>query len=137
MLLTQKTLTLTKTIAILEPHEILRLCLIEVLSHLNYNILFKSGSAIDFIEMLATAEEQPDIIIAEVQLYDLQDISLFRHLRYHYPGIKLLAFSADDTERTVELVLQEGADAFLAKGCSLQQIQHALELVYRSELQPR
>jgi two-component system invasion response regulator UvrY len=126
-----------KTIAILEPHEILRLCLAEVLTHLNYHIIIKSGNAVDFIEMLATAEELPHIVISEVQLNDLDGISIFRHLRLHYPEIKLLAYSGDDSEWTVDLVLKEGADAFLEKGCSLQQLQHELYRISSMEFQSR
>jgi DNA-binding NarL/FixJ family response regulator len=128
---------LTKTIAILEPHEILRQCLIEILSHLKYQVIIRSGSALDFIEQLATTDEQPDIIISEVQLIDLPDISLFRHLRYHYPDIKLLAFSADDSNWTVDLVKREGADAFLEKGCSLQILQRVLGELTSPALQSR
>ena len=126
-----------KTVAILEPHEILRLCLAEVLTYLNYQIIIKSGNAVDFIEMLATADELPHIIISEVQLNDLEDISIFRHLRLHYPEIKLLAYSGDDSEWTVDLVLNEGADAFLEKGCSLQQLQHELHRISSMEFQAR
>ena len=126
-----------KTIAILEPHEMLRLCLAEVLTHLNYHIIIKSGNAVDFIEMLARAEELPNIVISEVQLNDLDDISVFRHLRLHYPEIKLLAYSGDDSEWTVDLVLKEGADAFLEKGCSLQQLQQELHRISSLEFQAR
>ncbi|HTE25022.1 response regulator [Flavitalea sp.] len=126
-----------KTIAILEPHEILRLCLGEVLTHLNYQVVIKSGNALDFIELLATADQLPHIIISEVQLNELQDISLFRHLRLHYPEIKLLAYSGDDSEWTVDLVLKEGADAFLEKGCSLQELQLVLHQITCMEFQPR
>lgn len=126
-----------KTIAILEPHEILRQCLIEILNHLNYQVLIKAGNALDFIEQLAMTDDQPDIIISEVQLTDLPDISLFRHLRYHYPEAKLLAFSADDSNWTVDMVRQEGADAFLEKGCSLQTLQQILDDLVSPVLQPR
>ncbi|RYY17390.1 MAG: response regulator transcription factor [Chitinophagaceae bacterium] len=128
---------LTKTIAILEPHEILRLCLAEVLTHLNYNVIIRSGNAFDFIELLATADEHPDIIISEVQLNDLQDISMFRHLRYHYPETKILAFSADGSEWTIETALKDGADAFLEKGCSLHNLQQVLSQISSLDYQSK
>jgi DNA-binding NarL/FixJ family response regulator len=128
---------LTKTIAILEPHEILQHCLAEVLTYLNYDVIIKSGNTLDFIELLAMSDQQPDIIISEVELNDLEDISLFRHLRYHYPGIKLLAFSGDDSEWTVDLIFQQGADAFLQKGSSLQKLQQVLYSLCCTEDQPK
>ena len=115
-----------KTIAILEPHEILRLCLEEIMIHLNYEIVARSGDSLDFIEQLAMLENTPDAIISETQLTDLPDISLFRHLKFHYPEVPILAFSADDTMYSVDLALAEGADGFLEKGCSLQQLQERL-----------
>jgi DNA-binding NarL/FixJ family response regulator len=80
----------------------------------------------DFIENLATCETPPGIIISEIQLTDLPDVSLFRHLKYHYPEVKLLAFSADSSIWTTDMAMQEGADAFLEKGCSLQELQKVL-----------
>jgi DNA-binding NarL/FixJ family response regulator len=117
---------LKQTVAILEPHHILRQCLEEILIYLNYSVIIKSGDPLEFIEQLALSDDAPDIILSEVELNDMQDISLFRHFRHHYPGVKILAFSADDTEWTVQNVLQEGAHAFLEKGCSLQSLQDML-----------
>jgi DNA-binding NarL/FixJ family response regulator len=118
---------LKKTIAILEPHHIFRQCLEEILGHLEYEVILKSGETLDFIEQLAVSEEHPTIIISEVQLNDMPDVSMFKHLSYHYPEIKLLAFSADNSEWAVETVMQEGAHAFLQKGCSLMEIQMILD----------
>ena len=128
---------MTKTIAILEPHEILRLCLSEVLTYLNYEVIIKSGETLDFIELLATTDRLPDIIISEVQLNDLPGISLFRHLRHHYPETRLLAFSADDSEWTIQLALEEGAYAFLEKGSSLQKLQQVLEMISSPEFESK
>jgi len=113
-------------IAILEPHEILRQCLAEILIYLNYDVIIKSGSAFEFLGLLAASEKLPNIIISEVKVEDHQHVSLFRHLRYHYPDVRLVAFSADDSEWTVDHVRREGADAFIPKGCSLINLQETL-----------
>lgn len=115
-----------QTVAILEPHGILRQCLEEILSHLNYEVVIQSGDPLDFIEELALADQSPDIILSEVVFEDMEDISLFRHLRHHYPGTKILAFSADNTEWSIKNALREGAHAFLEKGCSLYSLQASL-----------
>jgi DNA-binding NarL/FixJ family response regulator len=125
---------LKQTVAILEPHEILRQCLEEILTHLDYDVVIKSGDTLGFIECLALSEQSPDIILSEVELDDLQDISLFRHLRHHYPGTKILAFSADNTEWTIKTALREGAHAFLEKGCSLQSLQTTLARIAPARL---
>lgn len=116
-----------KTIAILEPHRIFRQCLEEILGHLEYEVILRSGETLDFIEQLAVSEEQPAIIISEVQLNDMPDVSMFKHLSFHYPEIKLLAFSADNSEWAVDTALQEGAHAFLQKGCSLHEMETILD----------
>ena len=94
-------------------------------------------NTLDFIEQLATVDKLPDIIISEVQLNDLNDISIFRYIRLHYPDIKLLAYSGDDSEWTVDQVLKEGADAFLEKGCSLHALQQELHRIACGDFQPR
>lgn len=125
---------LKSTIAILEPHGIFRQCLEEILTHLNYDVIIKSGDTLDFIEQLAECQQHPSIIISEVNLIDLPDVSMFRHLRHHYPEIKLIAFSADNSAWTIDTVMKEGALAFLQKGCSLQELQVLLEEINSTEM---
>jgi len=98
----------------------------EILTHLDYDVLFKSGSGVAFLEELAVREELPEIIISEPRLRDLPDISIFRHLRFHYPNTLLVAYSADNSEWTIETAINEGADTFIEKGCSLHELQISL-----------
>jgi DNA-binding NarL/FixJ family response regulator len=123
------TYPLKTTIAILEPHAILRKCMDEILSHLEYDVLFQSGSGVAFLEELAVRDELPEIIISEPRLRDLPDISIFRHLKFHYPNTLLVAYSADNSEWTIETSISEGADTFIEKGCSLHELQLTLATV--------
>lgn len=117
---------LKTTIALLEPHAILRKCMDEILTHLYYEVMFKSGAGVAFLEELAVRDEIPEIIISEPRLRDLPDISIFRHLKFHYPGTLLVAYSADNTEWNIENAISEGADTFIEKGCSLHELQTTL-----------
>ncbi len=98
----------------------------EILNHLEYDVLFKSGSVVAFLEELAVRENLPEIIIAEPRLRDLPDISIFKHLKYHYPNTLLVAYSADNSEWNIQTALAAGADTFIVKGCSLNELEDAL-----------
>lgn len=128
---------LTQKVAILEPHEILRQCLAEILIYLNYEVVIKSGNTLDFIEQLAMTDDPPQVIISEIELSDVRGLSIFRHFRFHYPEVKLLAFSVDDSEWSVDLALEQGADLFLRKGCSLKSLQQALESIMDKDFQTK
>jgi DNA-binding NarL/FixJ family response regulator len=109
----------------------------ESLTKLDYHVLIKSSESILFLEELADAERLPDIIISEPRLNDLPDISIFRHLRFHYPSAILVAYTSPDSEWNMQTASREGAHAFLEKGCSLHELQLTLDALKGSEINSR
>jgi DNA-binding NarL/FixJ family response regulator len=118
---------LNKTIAILEPHELLRQCLDEILTFLGYDVVIKEAESLEFLNELERVQFLPNIIVMESQIAEPHDYHLIKYLRNSFPLIRLLAFSTDNSEYAVNQVMQEGVHAFLEKGCSLCKLQTVLE----------
>ena len=56
-----------------------------------------------------------DIILLDIVLPDMNGVEIARRLRKDYPEIKILAFSAENTEEVVRTLMDIGIDGFISK----------------------
>jgi len=75
------------------------------------------GEAADGQESIAKAIQlQPDLVLMDVRLPDLDGIEATRQILLAVPGIRVLAFSSDSARETVDRMLAAGAGGYLVKG---------------------
>jgi DNA-binding NarL/FixJ family response regulator len=80
------------------------------------------------IERLAR-ELQPDVIIMDVAMPDLNGIEATRQIVAEHPGIKIIALSMHDDRRFVLNMLKAGASGYLLKDCAFKDLAKAIRLV--------
>jgi len=56
-----------------------------------------------------------DIILLDINLPDMSGVEIVRRLRSDYPGIKILAVSAENAAETVEAMIAAGINGFISK----------------------
>ena len=78
-------------------------------------------------------EIQPDIVIIDVAMPDLNGIEATRKIRSQVPGTKVIALSMHSDRRFVSRMLQAGAAAYLRKESAFEEIAAAIEAVARGE----
>lgn len=57
----------------------------------------------------------PDIILLDILLPDMTGIDIARRIKKEYPGIKILAISAENTTEVVREMLDIGIEGFISK----------------------
>lgn len=57
----------------------------------------------------------PDIILLDILLPDMNGTAIARRLRKEYPGIRILAISAENTKEVVQEMLDIGIEGFISK----------------------
>lgn len=67
-------------------------------------------------------EDTPDIIFLDNNLPDGLGINFIDHVRENYPEIKIVIITAHDTSSTKSKALKKGADFFIAKPFTSEQI---------------
>ncbi len=81
---------------------------------------------------------RPDLVIADVMMPDMDGISLLResiaHTNGKRPGWVVCSAMVSDYDRAN--AMQAGADAFLAKPFTLQDLMHTVELVLTARRDP-
>lgn len=91
-----------------------------------------SGEAEDGSRAVELAARlKPDMLITEVSLPRLNGTEVVRQLRRDHAGIGILAHSAHSDKRFIVGMLGAGADGYLVKGCSSEEIHLAIRVTAR------
>ena len=73
------------------------------------------GEAVNGLEALQMVETtNPDIVLMDVQMPEMDGIQATRKIKAKFPGIKIIILTVRSASRTA--ALEAGADAFLIKG---------------------
>jgi DNA-binding NarL/FixJ family response regulator len=92
------------------------------------------GAAADGEQAVALATElRPHAVLMDLRMPRVDGVAATRRLRERDPGIKVLALTTYDDERSVVEALRAGARGYLTKDAGAEQIRQALEAVVRGE----
>ena len=74
--------------------------------------------------LMAIRERQPDLLLLDMHLPDIDGMDLLRHLKAddHTAGIPVLVLSADATRERIERAMTEGAAGYLSKPLNLAEL---------------
>ena len=95
-------------------------------------MLKKEDIEIEHVTTLANAatflkEQSPDIVIIDNQLPDGLGLEYIKEIKSSYPLIKIIMITGNTDTTDKATALQNGADIFLAKPFTKEQIQKSLE----------
>ncbi|MCE5209166.1 MAG: response regulator transcription factor [Chloroflexi bacterium] len=126
------------SILLVEDHKIVREGTHQLLEQ--FSDLHVIGEASDGLEAVQRVSVlQPDVIVMDVRLPNLNGIEATRMITTKYPNIKVLILSAYDDDSYVFPLLEAGASGYLLKTSSGEELAEAIRLVYRGQtaLSPR
>lgn len=88
------------------------------------------GEASNGAEALALAErEEPDVLVLDIGLPDMDGVEVARTLRRSLPALKLLALSIHAERHFVQQMLKAGADGYVVKTSALDELVQAIRAV--------
>ncbi len=84
------------------------------------------------------AQTQPDVVVLDIQMPKASGIEITRRIREHYPDMGVLILTAYDDDPYVMAVLQAGANGYVLKTASPEELIQAVRQVYegKSALDP-
>lgn len=77
--------------------------------------------------------KQPDVVITDIRMPKMDGITAAKIIKKEFPKIKVLAFTMFDQTEAVEQMLDAGANGYLLKNSSLQEVLAAVKAVYIGE----
>ncbi|MGB4778060.1 response regulator [Microbacterium sp.] len=88
------------------------------------------GTAADGREAIATVDaRQPDVVVMDVQMPELDGIAATREITTRHPHIAVVVLTMSDDDETVFAAMRSGARGYLLKGASQDEIRRAIEIV--------
>lgn len=100
--------------------------LTDMIHHLGYNAKAVENS----IQLFQALEQQlPYGIFLDVHFPEENGLDILKHLKTEYPGIRIIMLTADTSDEVRTIATQYGADHFVYKPFSFEQIQGAIRQV--------
>jgi DNA-binding NarL/FixJ family response regulator len=120
-------------IIVVDDHPVVREGLVATLSdEKEFKVVGAVGSAEDALPLVGA--QRPDVILLDLELPAQSGLEAIPKLRTARPQSKILILTAYDTDERVIGALQAGAQGYLLKGASLEEIARAIRAVHAGGL---
>lgn len=125
------------TILVVDDHPVVRDGLLAILgTQSDFQIAGEAASgeqALDLFERL-----RPDIVLLDLEMPGMNGVEVIRRLRANHPDVRIVVFTAFDTDERILSALQAGAKGYLLKGSPRSELFQAIRVVHSggSLLQP-
>jgi len=117
-----------KRVFVVEDQTILRDLICRLLeSYPDIEVLGAIGDGQRALEEIT--HKQPDIVILDIMLPNLNGVEVLRSLKAHERRPKVLIFSAFPSKNMVKKVLEAGIEGFVEKNASLSELEVAIEKI--------
>jgi DNA-binding NarL/FixJ family response regulator len=121
-----------KTIVLIDDHQIVRDGVKGLLESSGQFRVAGEGTNVD--DGLVLLEQyHPDILVTDISLANSSGIDLTRSARARYPNLPILILSMHETEEHINDSLQAGANGYLLKDCTREEMLSAIEKIIAGE----
>ncbi len=124
-------------IVVVDDHPVLRDGLSAVLStQPDFRVIGEAESGVEAVEIIV--ELRPDVVMLDLEMPEMDGVETLKRLRQHNPDIRVIVFTAFDTDERILAAVQAGAQGYLLKGAPRDQIFEAVRVVHSGDslLQP-
>lgn len=113
-----------------DDHQIIRQAIGELLeSSGRYRVVANVENGEDLLKVLE--KKSCDVLVVDIAMPKIDGIKVVKHLREHSILIPVLALSANDDAKSIKAILQAGANGFVPKTSSLQELDFAINAIMR------
>ncbi len=92
----------------------------------HYQVVVEAANGKDLIEKMKVLKEEPDIMLLDVNMPQMNGVETAKWLTEHYPVIKLVALSMNDNDHTIIEMVKAGCCAYLLKDTHPNELEKAL-----------
>ncbi len=116
-------------VLIVDDQELIRQSLVLILNNQSgIEVVGDAKSGNEAIEL--TRKLRPDVILMDIRMPGIDGIQCIKIIKEHLPQIKNIILTTFDDDEYIYKALKNGADGFLLKGISTQELVKAINVVY-------
>jgi DNA-binding NarL/FixJ family response regulator len=119
-------------VLIAEDHHLVREGFVSCLA-LNKDVVVVGEAENGFDALNKIRELEPDIVLLDLNMPDLSGLETLPLIKNRNPNIKVLILTAHTEIKYIEEVKEKGADGFLVKNISLDELNTAISKVFNGE----
>jgi DNA-binding NarL/FixJ family response regulator len=83
----------------------------------------------DLLDKIALAQEPPHVALIDISMPVLNGIETMKQMRHSYPGVKNIILTVHEEDKFVHKLIEEGANAYLAKNVTPTELEKAIRAV--------
>lgn len=124
-------------ILLADDHPVVRDGLFAILStQPDFEVVGEAGDGRSAVQLVQ--ELQPDLILLDLEMPEMDGVETLQTLRADNPDVRVIVFTAFDTDERILTAVQAGAQGYLLKGAPRQELFNAIRVVHSggSLLQP-
>jgi DNA-binding NarL/FixJ family response regulator len=124
-------------ILLADDHPVVRDGLAAILgTQSDFEVVGEAGNGRSAIQLVQ--ELNPDLILLDLEMPDMDGVETLKILRTNNPDVRVIVFTAFDTDERILTAVQAGAQGYLLKGAPRQELFNAIRVVHGggSLLQP-
>ena len=124
-------------ILVADDHPVVRDGLVAILStQPDFEVVGEAGNGPEAIERAITL--RPDVMLLDLEMPELDGVEVLRRLAQSNPEVRVIVFTAFDTDERILGAVQAGAQGYLLKGAPRKELFEAVRVVHAggSLLQP-
>jgi len=124
-------------ILLADDHPVVRDGLVAILStQPDFEVVGEAGNGRSAIQLVQ--ELKPDLILLDLEMPEMDGVETLQILRADNPNVRVIVFTAFDTDERILTAVQAGAQGYLLKGVPRQELFNAIRVVHSggSLLQP-
>ncbi|MEW6189372.1 MAG: response regulator transcription factor, partial [Actinomycetota bacterium] len=117
---------------IVDDHELMRMALQNVIQLEDaFEIVGEAKDGREAMEMVPIC--QPDVILMDLRMPDVDGITACRKIHSRFPEIKILVLTAYETDEDIFGSIQAGASGYLLKDASPEELINAIRTVFEGK----
>jgi DNA-binding NarL/FixJ family response regulator len=114
-------------VAIAEDQKLFRECLVSLLNGFEgISVVIEAANGRELIEQLDQLPAMPHVLLLDLSMPEMNGLETTRHLKKHFPDIKIIILSVHSEERHIAHMVGEGINGFLAKNADLSEVVQAV-----------
>jgi DNA-binding NarL/FixJ family response regulator len=124
-------------ILVADDHPVVRDGLVAILgTRPDFEVVGEAGTGREAVEQYQLLS--PDVVFLDLEMPELDGVAALRAMRQHDPNVKVIIFTAFDTDERIVDAVRAGAAGYLLKGSPREDVFRAVQVVFAggSLLQP-
>lgn len=118
-------------VAIAEDQKLFRECLVSLLNGFeDISVTLEVANGKELIEHLNQGILSPEVVLLDLTMPEMNGLDTTRHLKKHFPDIKIIILSVHSEERHIAHMVSEGVNGYLAKNADLSEVVRAVQSVH-------